>query len=63
MSASEMLSPTNQTRPSRWRSIVPSARLPSADYIAYLVHLAAARGLPQDYQAELRGVPVAALAA
>ena len=39
------------------------ARVPSADYIAYLVHLAAARGLLQDYQAELRGVPVAALAA
>jgi hypothetical protein len=39
------------------------ARLPSADYIAYLVHLAATRGLPEEYQAQLRGVRVAALAA
>jgi len=39
------------------------ARLPSADYIAYLVHLAAARGLPEDHQAQLRKVRVAALAA
>jgi gamma-glutamylcyclotransferase len=39
------------------------ARLPSADYIAYLVHLAAARGLPEEYRARLRLVRVAALAA
>jgi gamma-glutamylcyclotransferase (GGCT)/AIG2-like uncharacterized protein YtfP len=38
-------------------------RLPSADYIAYLLHLASARGLPEDYQARLRAVRVAALAA
>jgi hypothetical protein len=38
-------------------------RLPSADYITYLLHLAAARGLPEDYQAKLRSVRVAALAA
>jgi gamma-glutamylcyclotransferase len=39
------------------------ARLPSADYIAHLVHLAAARGLPAEYQARLREVRVAALSA
>jgi hypothetical protein len=37
--------------------------LPSAAYIAYLVTLAAARGLPEDYQDKLLGVQVAALAA
>jgi gamma-glutamylcyclotransferase len=39
------------------------ARSPSADYIAYLLHLAAARGLPEEYQAKLRAVRGAALAA
>jgi gamma-glutamylcyclotransferase (GGCT)/AIG2-like uncharacterized protein YtfP len=34
-------------------------RSPSADYIAYLLHLAAARGLPEDYQAKLREVRAA----
>jgi gamma-glutamylcyclotransferase len=38
-------------------------RLPSADYIAFLVQLATACGLPEDYRAKLRGVRVAALAA
>lgn len=36
------------------------ARLPTADYVAYLVNLAAARGLPPEYQARLNAVPVAA---
>jgi hypothetical protein len=39
------------------------ARSPSADYIAYLLQLAAVRGLPDDYQAKLRAVRIAALAA
>jgi hypothetical protein len=39
------------------------ARLPSADYILYLLRLATARGLPEEYQAKLREVRVAALAA
>jgi gamma-glutamylcyclotransferase len=38
-------------------------RLPSADYAAYLLHLAAARGLPDDYREKLRAVRVAAPAA
>jgi AIG2 family protein len=39
------------------------ARMPSADYVAYLAKLAAARGFPEEYQRELRSVRVAALAA
>jgi gamma-glutamylcyclotransferase len=39
------------------------ARLPSAAYIAYLLTLAGARDLPEEYQEKLRGVRTAGLAA
>jgi hypothetical protein len=39
------------------------ARMPSADYLAYLLNLAAARGLPDEYQSRLRDVRITALAA
>jgi gamma-glutamylcyclotransferase (GGCT)/AIG2-like uncharacterized protein YtfP len=36
---------------------------PSADYLAYLVHLAGARGLPEEYQSRLKGMRQTPLAA